>query len=247
MTMIRRAFQFSRMLTTAAAPTIRSPMPALSQPSISPSPLFQVARNYSTGEQLKEADIQVPLPMFGVTGNYASALYIAALKADKLDDVETELKSVIDAAKGSPAFQSFMKNLSVPSKIRVKAMQEIFGEAGFSEITKNFLAVAAEHGRLRLLESIVNKFTRLTMAYYGEVNAIVTTVIPLPVQEEEELKQALANILGEGKTVTLEQKIDRNILGGLVVEYEDKLLDMSIRTRLKQMENSLLSEPVELL
>lgn len=34
---------------------------------------------------------QVPLPLFGGSGNYASALYISAVKANALDIVESEI------------------------------------------------------------------------------------------------------------------------------------------------------------
>lgn len=77
--------------------------------------------------------------MFGVSGNYASALYIAAVKANTLDKVESELLSLIEASKKSPKFSQFMKDLSVTADSRVKAITDIATEAKFSEITKNFL------------------------------------------------------------------------------------------------------------
>lgn len=77
--------------------------------------------------------------MFGVSGNYASALYIAAVKTNTLDKVESELLSLIEASKKSPKFSQFMKDLSVTADSRVKAITDIATEAKFSEITKNFL------------------------------------------------------------------------------------------------------------
>ncbi|XP_073000188.1 LOW QUALITY PROTEIN: ATP synthase subunit O, mitochondrial-like [Typha latifolia] len=82
-----------------------------------------------------------------------------------------------------------------------------------------------------------------TIAHKGEVKVIVTTVIPLPAEEEKELKQTLVDVLGQGKPVLLEQKIDPSILGGLVIEFGQKVFDMSIKTRAKQMEK-FLREPV---
>ncbi|PNX87563.1 ATP synthase subunit mitochondrial-like, partial [Trifolium pratense] len=68
---------------------------------------------------------------------------------------------------------------------------------------------------------------------------------PLPAEEENALKQTIQEMLGAGKTVKLEQKIDPSILGGLVLEFNQKLFDMSIRTRAQQMERSL-REPVNI-
>eukprot|EP00257_Ricinus_communis_P027931 XP_025015345.1 ATP synthase subunit O, mitochondrial [Ricinus communis] len=135
------------------------------------------------------------------------------------------------------------KDLAVPSDTRVKAINEICAQAKFSDITKNFLVVLAENARLRHIDDIAKRFVELTMADRGEVKAVVTTVIPLPPEEEKQLKETLQDVIGQGKKVKLEQKIDPSILGGLVVEFGQKVFDMSIKTRAKQMER-FLREPI---
>ncbi|MQM10190.1 hypothetical protein Taro_043080 [Colocasia esculenta] len=207
------------------------------------APSCQHLRNYATGKSSKEETVKVPLSLFGVSGNYASALFLAASKANLLDKVEAELVKLVETSKSTPVFSQFIKDLSVPADVRVKAVQEIFSEAGFSDITKNFLATKTEHGRLRHIEKIAKSFSDLTMAHKGEVKVTVTTVILLPAEEEKELKETLQDIIGRGKTVKVEQKIDPSIHGGLVVEFGQKVFDMSIKTRAKQMER-FLREPI---
>ncbi|XP_021739265.1 ATP synthase subunit O, mitochondrial-like [Chenopodium quinoa] len=202
-------------------------------------------RNYATSAPAKKEEIRVPFAMFGGSGNYASALYLSAAKANDLDKVESELFDLIEASKKSPRFSQFTKDISVSSDVRIKAMSDICAQAKFSDITRNFLVIMAEYGRLKHIESIAKRFSELTMAHRGELKAIVTTVIPLPPAEEKELKETLQELLGQGKKVQLEQKIDPSILGGLVVEFGQKVFDMSIRTRAKQMER-FLREPVNL-
>lgn len=70
-------------------------------------------------------------------------------------------------------------------------------------------------------------------------NCFVCDYQPLPAEEEKELKETMQEILGQGKTAKLEQKIDPGILGGIVVEYQQKMVDMSIKTRARQMERYL--------
>lgn len=84
---------------------------------------------------------QVPLALFGGSGNYASALFLVAAKGNLLDKVESEILDLVEASKKSPLFSQFIKDLSVPGGTRVKAVQEIFSEAGFSDVTKNFLGI----------------------------------------------------------------------------------------------------------
>ncbi|KAF5752661.1 hypothetical protein HS088_TW01G00577 [Tripterygium wilfordii] len=204
----------------------------------------EFSKNYSTASGKNEEKVKVPLALYGGSGNYASALYLAAAKSNVLDQVESEILLLVEAIKRSPTFTQFTKDLSVPADTRVNAMKDIGAQAKLSDITKNFLVLLAETGRLRYVDSIANKFNELTMAHKGEVKAIVTTVIPLPPQEEKELKETLQHIIGQGKTVKLEQKIDPSILGGLVIEFSQKVLDMSIKSRATQMER-FLREPID--
>lgn len=203
----------------------------------------QCSRTFASQTKTTSANVKVPLSLFGVTGNYASALFLSAAKANELDRVESEILDVIEASKRSKMFSQFIRDLSVPRETRVKAVTEIFSQAGFADVTKNFLAVLADNGRLQYIERIGKRFIDLTMAHKGQVKVIVTTVIPLPAEEEKELKRTLQDIIGQGKTVTVEQKIDPGIMGGLVVEFGQKVLDMSIKTRAKQMEK-FLREPI---
>ncbi|RRT60309.1 hypothetical protein B296_00024849 [Ensete ventricosum] len=122
--------------------------------------------------------LQVPLSLFGGSGNYASALFLAASKANALDKVESEILDLVEASKRSPLFSQFIEDLSVPRETRVKAVQAIFSEVGFSDVTKNFLGTI-----------------------------FFSLQIPLPAEEEKELKQTLQEILGQGKTIRIEQKV----------------------------------------
>ncbi|KAG6575686.1 hypothetical protein SDJN03_26325, partial [Cucurbita argyrosperma subsp. sororia] len=224
----------------------RTQRPALQRALLCPTTAnSEFSRNYATASSKSEVKVKVPLSLFGGSGNYASALYIAAVKANSLDKVETELFDLVEASQRSATFSQFMRDPSVPAHTRVKAITDICTAAKFSEVTKNFLVVLSEYGRLKYIDSIATKFQELTMAHRGEVKAIVTTVIPLPAEEEKELKETLQDIIGQGKKVILEQKIDPSILGGLVVEFNEKLLDVSIKTRAEQMER-FLREPVSL-
>ncbi|KAM7265510.1 hypothetical protein ACFE04_003193 [Oxalis oulophora] len=235
------------------------------------TPSLELLRNFATSSAVSQKKVKVPLVLFGVHGKYCSSLYIVAVKANALDKVESELSAFVAASKSGQTISQFLRDPTVQKGIRVKAVQEIATAAKFSDITKNFLGmlpydvqlellvsidkspiayqgdtvstVLAADGLLKDLEKITEKFKELTMAHRGEVKATVTTVIPLPAEEEKELKDTLQYILGSGKKVLVEQKVDASILGGLIVEFDQKVFDMSIKTRALQMER-FLREPI---
>ncbi|XP_066322460.1 ATP synthase subunit O, mitochondrial-like isoform X2 [Miscanthus floridulus] len=167
----------------AAARHLRSGLPLLRAhlASSESAAVAQISRGFAsqpakpTGKEIK-----VPEALYGGTGNYASALFLTAAKANSLDKIESEIKTVVEASKKSPLFSQFIKDLSVPKETRVKAVTEIFADAGFSDVTKNFLAVLADNGRLKYIERIAERFVDLTMAHKGEVKVVVRTVIGGP-------------------------------------------------------------------
>ncbi|KAE8797388.1 ATP synthase subunit O, mitochondrial [Hordeum vulgare] len=246
----------ARLAATESAAVAQVPIPFLAprfvwlikqkMPFPSDFVLMQVSRGLATQvDKPAENKIKVPKALYGGTGNYASALFLAAANANSLEKVESEIGDVVGAVKKSPMFSQFIKDSSVPKATRVKAVTEIFAEAKFSDITQNFLSVLASNGRLKFVERIAERFVDLTMAHRGEVKVVVRTVVALPEKEEKELKETLRDILGKNKTILVEQKIDQSIMGGLVIEFGQRVFDMSIRTRAKQME-SFLRQPLDM-
>ncbi|KAL0742074.1 hypothetical protein Bca4012_083587 [Brassica carinata] len=143
------------------------------------------------------------------TGNFSSCLYIAAVKMNSLEKIESYLSELVEAMKTSPTFLQFTKDPSVPRETRLAAIVDVCDKAKFAEPTKNFLSLLAENGKLKNLDVIEKKFMQLTTAHRGDVKVLVTTVMPLPPAEEKELKETLQEITGEGKKVNVEQKVYR--------------------------------------
>eukprot|EP00850_Spirogloea_muscicola_P012225 SM000078S22084 [mRNA] locus=s78:305941:307019:+ [translate_table: standard] len=182
---------------------------------------------------------QPPIPLYGVAGKYAGALYVAAAKAKEFDKVEKELLGITEAAKKDEKLRSFLKDPSVERNVRLKAIEELAKAAGFSTITKNFLLILAENGRLRYLEKIAEAYEELLTAHRGQVKAVVTAALELESHEISEIKEALKSFIKPGQTLLLQHQVDRSILGGLVIDIGDRHIDLSIDSSIKKVEQML--------
>nr|UER43511.1 delta subunit of Mt ATP synthase [Viscum album] len=203
----------------------------------------EFSRSFASASKPKEEKkIELPIQVYGVFGNYASALFLSAAKAGVLDQVESEFLEFAEAAKNSPSFSRFVKNLAVPQKTTVKAMTDICAHIELSHIVKNCLLLMAENGRLRYLEDVAKCFVQLTRARRGEVDAIVTSASPLPPDQVKEVTAAVQEILGGGKKIFLKQKVDPGLIGGLVLEFDNRSIDLSIQTRLNKMKEIMLKD-----
>lgn len=121
-----------------------------------------------------EAEIRLP-PQFGIPGRYAAALYMAAVKENKLDAVEKELGQVAALLSDSKDFSAFVNDPSVPRNAKVDGVHAVLGKMGASDITKNFVNLLCDNNRLEELQKIVEKFGDISAEQRGQVKAIVTT------------------------------------------------------------------------
>jgi F-type H+-transporting ATPase subunit delta len=71
----------------------------------------------------------------------------------------------------------------------------------------------------------------------GRVRATATTAIALTPEQKESLTRDLS--AGLGKEVRLEERIDPAVIGGIVVQVGDRVIDSSVATRLRQLRSRL--------
>uniref|UniRef100_A0A1A8K4J9 ATP synthase peripheral stalk subunit OSCP, mitochondrial n=2 Tax=Nothobranchius TaxID=28779 RepID=A0A1A8K4J9_NOTKU len=197
--------------------------------------LGQQARQLSTSVIRPAAKlVKPPIQVYGVEGRYATALFSAASKQSKLDQVEQELGKVSTMIK-DPKMSSILMNPHVKRSIKQKAFSDALTKAKVSPITVNLINVLADNGRLTLTSDVINAFGRMMSAHRGEVICSVTTAKTLDEANLTELKLALKGFLQKGETIKLETKTDPSILGGMIVSIGDKYVDMSTKTKIQKL------------
>jgi F-type H+-transporting ATPase subunit O len=66
---------------------------------------------------------------------------VTAVRANALEAIYEELNELLKASEKSPTFAEFLKDMSISNKSKVKAVQSLLGELGFSDISTNFLGI----------------------------------------------------------------------------------------------------------
>ncbi|XP_005719853.1 ATP synthase peripheral stalk subunit OSCP, mitochondrial [Pundamilia nyererei] len=197
--------------------------------------LGQQARQFSTSVIRPAAKlVKPPIQVYGVEGRYATALFSAASKQNKLDQVEQELGKVSALIK-DPKMNSVVMNPHVKRSLKQKTFNDALAKAKVSPITVNLINVLADNGRLTLTGDVINGFSKMMSAHRGEVICSVTTAQPLDEANLSELKVALKGFLQKGETIKLETKSDPSILGGMIVSIGDKYVDMSTKTKIQKL------------
>lgn len=106
------------------------------------------------------------------------------------------------------------------------------------EILKNFVALLARSNNLKLADKIEKEFVKLWDEKKGLAKVEVTTAGKLDKDIKEKLNFNIMKWLDKNK-VEMEEKIDKDILGGIIVKYEDTVIDGSLRKKIEHLKQKL--------
>jgi F-type H+-transporting ATPase subunit O len=186
-----------------------------------------------------------------VAPKYSQALYNAALAASPqtLTKVQTELSTISTTIKSTPAYSNFVSNPALSAADRAAGVKtlitEVSKKGALSDVTKNLLTVLAENGRLGETQAIIDGFSELVSKYKGELEVTITSSSALPKDVLTRLETALksSQAAQKAKTLKITNKVNSSVMGGIIVDFGDKTIDLSVASRVNKI-NSLLTQSV---
>jgi F-type H+-transporting ATPase subunit delta len=101
-------------------------------------------------------------------------------------------------------------------------------------VIKNFSQLLLARRQAAKLDEIIKYFLEIVDEKEGRVKVKIKTAHPLDTQTVEEIKKYLLNFLGV-REIILNIEITPRILGGVIIQYKDKVIDGSLRGRLEKL------------
>ena len=172
-----------------------------------------------------------------VGGRYAQALFDLAKDQNLVTQVEADLKALKAAIADSRDLRTLLESPAFGAEDKSKGLAAIANKAGFNATTKKFLGVLAANGRAAALGGAISAYEKLAADARGEVQAQVTTAVPLSAAQAKGVAQALRQALG--KDPQIETRVDPAILGGIKVRVGSRLFDASLRSKLDSLKFAL--------
>lgn len=181
--------------------------------------------------------VKTPVPVFGIEGRYASALYSAATKQKQLDAVERDLVAIQTQFKSDIKLRDFFLNPSIKRNLKSDGLKDVATKLKYQSSTSNLLQALAENGRLNKVDQVINTFKLLMSAHRGDVVCEVVSAKPLDSSQKSALESALKKFLKSNENIKLTARVDPSIIGGLVVSIGDKYVDLSIASKVKKYQD----------
>src|SRR3954447_15485683 len=166
---------------------------------------------------------------------YATALFGAAKDKGKLDAIRDQLGQFADALAENREMQLFFFSPYFSSAEKSDGLGKAI--AGAEPELVNFLELLIEKHRMPVIFRIRRNFDALWAKENKRLGVTVTSAVEL----DPEIAKRIGSEIEQqtGNEVELESRVDPDILGGLVVQVGNMVLDTSIKNRLEKLRKSV--------
>ena len=170
------------------------------------------------------------MSVYKISYRYANSLLQLAEEKKILKKVYEDAELIHNTLKGSKELRTVLKNPVLKSKEKKELLKKIF-EGKISGESVSFLDFVIDKNREEILFDIYIEFLNLRDIKEGILCAGVKSAVELTDQLKEKIEQKLA--ARTTKNVKADYKIDKSIIGGIVIQVNDTVIDSSVQHQLE--------------
>jgi F-type H+-transporting ATPase subunit delta len=159
-----------------------------------------------------------------------------AEKDGTLDEVEDQLFRVGRILDREPQLAQLVGDRTQPVEGRVGLLKQVLGNK-VSPVTATLLEQAIRVPQGRALDRAAEQLAELAAARRDRSVAHVRTPVRLSPAQEQQLTESLSRVYG--RPISLQVELDESLIGGLVVNVGDELIDGSVASRIAAARRSL--------
>lgn len=167
---------------------------------------------------------------------YGQALYSAAADLDKTEEMLAEGKELVKIIGDIPEFKEFLSTPIIAAGKKKESIRKIF-EGKVSQEMLNFMYVLIDKSRAGHFERIIKQFEKLIDENKGFSLGTIFSIKPLSDGQLESFEKETGKLLR--KQIRLENKVDKNLIGGVRIFIEGKVIDASIQRKLMNLRENL--------
>jgi F-type H+-transporting ATPase subunit delta len=168
-----------------------------------------------------------------ISDRYASALYDLATEKKVVDFVLENLQKIKKEILDSKELSLLIKSPLITSNDKLEVLLKLTSSFNLNELSVTFLKVVSSNKRFSSLTSMISQFININANRRGDVMADVTSADELLEEQKVDIKDQLRNILGN--KLSLNFKVDKKIIGGLIIKVGSKMIDMSLANKINKL------------
>lgn len=163
---------------------------------------------------------------------YGSALFLLAKEEDKTKEFEASLNLIGRAFTDNPEYMELLSSPNI-AKAELTGLIDTAFSGCLTEDVLSFLKLICEQGHIRSFFKCKEEFDKLLEDDRKVATAVITSAVALNDKEKQKLIKKLEAL--SGRKVSPIYKIDKAILGGLVIEMDGKVIDSSLKRQMRNI------------
>ncbi|WP_077623443.1 F0F1 ATP synthase subunit delta [Sediminibacillus massiliensis] len=169
---------------------------------------------------------------------YADALFRLSEQKQATDQIEQQLRIVLEVFEGNKQLLPFLKHPKVSNDKKKQLIRETFHHFS-KEVINTFLLLVDRH-REELIPAIIGHYIDMENDAKGIAEAKVYTTRELSVEEKTQLSNVFAKKLNKS-TLKIDNIVDPSIIGGVKLRIGNRIYDGTISGKLERIERNLVS------
>lgn len=169
---------------------------------------------------------------------YAKALFDDVLAKGVLEAVNDDMKLIGQTVDSSKELRVFLKSPIIKAAKKTSALKQIFGDKISAE-SFSLILLLIEKNREGYLDEIAAFFNKFYNDHHHILEVKITTATALDAATEQLVKKVILSKVGDKKLV-IQSTIDKDIIGGFIVDLGNKVYDASVRNKLSNIANELI-------
>ncbi|MDR1361902.1 MAG: ATP synthase F1 subunit delta [Holosporaceae bacterium] len=178
-----------------------------------------------------------------VIGRYVEALHAAALDVGVEPLVSEQLRRIKKSALRLPDHKKILKKFTMLKSFGTDYVKYLKNTLKLCDILGNFLDLLASNHRINCLIEICDAYEALLDKIADRKQILVTFARKIPQEEHAKLMGKLGEVFGENLECTV--YIDPSIIDGFKIRYRSKILDYSIKSRIRRLHKTIRREDDE--
>ena len=176
-----------------------------------------------------------------VASRYVKSLLGLAVEQGVLEAVNTDMQFFDKVCHSNRDFVLMLKSPIIRHEKKKEILNKLFS-GRVHPLTMSIIDILTKKNRESLLPSIATEFHNAYNVYKGIGKASVISTIPVDNELRSELV-ALVKKLSNKTQVELEEKVDKDLIGGFILNVGDRQIDASIKNKLKTLMNKFSENP----
>ena len=175
-----------------------------------------------------------------VASRYAKSFIDLTMEQGVLEQAYDDMKTIAKLCGSNHDFVTFLKSPIIKTDKKLAVLKEIFA-GKLNKVTDAYIQLITNKKREIYLAEIAIEFIN----QYKEKKKILTAVVTTANGIDDIIRKKVMDIVKgvSSSEVVLEEKIDKEIIGGFIIRVGDKQVDASIARKINSLKRSFKENP----